>query len=232
MDYAAPTLQEAPGAKAARVCGILAIILSLTCIGILFGIILGIVAIVQHAKAKRLARQYPEAYLSPSASGLVLGIIGLVMPVIMLPFLGIVSAIAIPAFLGQRGRARDKVVLFTMNAKLPELAERYGRSQETGANAMTIKGDLDAYLQSSVGMQKNPYNPQAPAFRYTVGMTTAATEEEMTDAATQQASILGEVVFVMSAPIDPQAPRYVAGAVRTQTPMNGNSVSCKVIRVD
>lgn len=232
MNDTVPTLSEAPGAKASRVCGILAIISALTCIGIPVGIILGIVALVQQAKAKRLARQFPESYLTPTSSGLVLGIIGLVMPVIMLPFLGIVSAIAIPALLGQRTRARDKAVVSTMVSKLPDLAQRYGRAQETGADAMTIKSDLETFLKTSDGNLKNPFNPQAPAFSYTVAMTTAATEEDMAAAAQDQATTLGEVVFVMSAPLDPQAPRFVAGAVRTQGSTNGSQVSFRVVRVD
>ena len=68
MDHPAPQFQEAPGTKASRVCGILAIIFALTCIGIPVGIVLGIVALVQHAKAKRLARQFQENYATPSAS--------------------------------------------------------------------------------------------------------------------------------------------------------------------
>lgn len=46
MNYAPPSLVEAPGAKGARICGILAIVSSLTCIGIPVGIVLGIVALV------------------------------------------------------------------------------------------------------------------------------------------------------------------------------------------
>lgn len=232
MDNPVPSRQEAPGAKASRVCGILAIICALTCAGIPVGIVLGIVAVVQHAKAKRLARQAPESYIAPSASGLALGIVGLVMPVVMLPFAGIVSAIAIPALLGQRARARDKAAIFTMHAKLPELAERYGRAREIGADAMAIKAELDEHLRASAGMEKNPYNPQAPAFRFAVGMTSAATEEDVAEAARAQATALGEIVFVISAPVDPQAPRFVAGAVRTQMAINGSPVAVKVLRAD
>ncbi len=232
MDPSNPARQEAPGAKASRICGILAIICAITCIGIPVAIILGIVALVKHAKAKRLARQFPETYISPSASGLALGIIGLVMPVILLPFVGIVSAIAIPAFLGQRARAQDRAAISTLKLKLSELAERYGRARETGASAMTIRTELEACLQSSTDPGKNPYNLQAPAFRSTLGMTAEAAEEEVAAVAQSQATTLGEVVFVMSAPVDPQAPRFVAGAVRTRNPVDGNPVSCQVIRVD
>jgi len=69
-------LMPAPGAKAAKVCGILAIIFALTCVGFPIAIILGIVALVQQAKAKRLAKVQPDVYAPVSATGMVTGIIG------------------------------------------------------------------------------------------------------------------------------------------------------------
>ncbi len=215
MDYAAPSLIEAPGAKGSRICGILAIVASLTCIGIPVGIILAIVALVQQAKAKRLARENPESYRVPTSSGLVLGIIGLVMPVLMLPFVGIVSAVAIPALLGQRTRAREKAVVMTLNTMLPDLANRYGRALETGAEPGVIKADLEQTLLTSPNL-KNPYNPGGPAFTHTIAVITATTEDEVAAAAQAQATTLGEVTFIMSVPLDPQGPRFVAGAVQTQ----------------
>lgn len=230
MDYVAPSLIEAPGAKSSRICGILAIVASLTCIGIPVGIILGIVALVQQAKAKRLARENPESYRVPTSSGLVLGIIGLVMPVIMLPFVGIVSAIAIPALLGQRARAREKAVVMTLNSTLPDLANRYGRALENGTEPGAIKADLEQSLQTSPNL-KNPYNPSGPAFTHTVAVITAATEDEVADAARAQATTLGEVTFVMSMPLDPQGPRFVAGAVQTQS-TGENRVRFRVLQVN
>lgn len=232
MDAGQPALPQAPGSKASRICGILALVFNFTCIGIPVGFVLAIVGLVQHFKAKRLTRETPGAFALPSSAGLVLGIVGLAMPVVVLPFAGIVSAIAIPALLAQRTQARDTSAIATLNSKLPDLAERYGRALETGAGAMTIKRDLDAYLQGAGSQEKNPHNLQCPAFRFTVGMTTASTEEDMGSAARSQATTIGEVVFVMSAPVDPLAPRFVAGAVRTKIPRNGNSVSFNVIRVD
>ena len=103
-------LPEAPGARAARICGILAIVFAFTCVGAPVAVILGIVALVKHGKAKRLARAEPQRYQPVGGTGLVTGIIGLVLPVLLLPVTGIVAAIAIPALLGQRERARDKVL--------------------------------------------------------------------------------------------------------------------------
>ncbi len=107
---ALPPLPEAPGARAARICGILAIVLALTCLGIPVAIALGIVAVVKHGKAKRLAQAEPQRWGPVSSTGLVTGIIGLVIPVLMLPVAGVVAAIAIPAFLGQRERARNHLL--------------------------------------------------------------------------------------------------------------------------
>ncbi len=230
MNNAAPFLTEAPGAKGSRICGILAIATSLTCIGIPVGIVLGIIALVQQAKAKRLAQESPESYRVPTSSGLVLGIIGLIMPVIMLPFVGIVSAIAIPALLGQRARARDKAVVMTLNSTLPDLANRYGRALETTTEPGAIKADLEAFLKTSASL-RNPYNPNGPAFTHTIAVTTAATEDEVATVAQIQATTLGEVVFVMSVPLDPQGPRFVAGAVQTQA-TGENKVSFRVLQVN
>lgn len=230
MNYAPSSLVEAPGAKGARICGILAIVSSLTCIGIPVGIALGIIALIQQAKAKRLARENPESYRMPTSSGLVLGIIGLIMPVVMLPFVGIVSAIAIPALLGQRARAREKAVVSTLHTTLPDLADRYEHALEDGRDALAIKADLEQVLQTSAHL-KNPYNPATPAFAYTVAVTSAATEEEVAAVAQEQATTLGEVAFVMSVPLDPQAPRFVAGAVLTQA-TGSNQVRFKVIQVN
>lgn len=97
-------LPEAPGAKAARTCGLLSILFAVTCAGIPVAIVLGIVALVQHAKAKRQASEFPQDYRPPTASGFVMGLVGLVLPMLLLPFLGIMAAIAAPAYLGYRGR--------------------------------------------------------------------------------------------------------------------------------
>ena len=134
--------------------------------------------------------------------------------------------------MSQRARARDKQAMATMQSKLPGLAERYGRAQETGAGAMAIKADLSAYLQSELGAAKNPYNPQAPAYRDTIAMTSASTEEEVAATARAQATTLGEAVFLMSTPAEPQSPRFVAGAVRLQTAVDGDHTPVKVIRID
>jgi len=169
MSDAYPPLEPvpAPGAKAARVCGILAILFSLTCVGIPVAIALGIVALVQHAKAKRLARAEPGVYEPVRATGLITGIIGLVLPVVLLPFVGIVSAIAIPALLGQRERAREIVVQSNLDAarRQAEAALQAIHMKAPGqvpTPEAIIQGlSADPLIQSL----RNPYEPSGPAFQ-------------------------------------------------------------------
>ncbi len=160
-------LTPAPGAKAAKVCGILAIVFALTCAGIPVAIVLGIVALVQQGKAKRLAKAEPGVYEPVPATGLVTGIIGLVLPVLMLPFVGIVSAIAIPALLSQRERAREVAVKSNVETARMQ-AEAALQAIQTKAPGQVPSQDaviqalaVDPLVQSL----KNPVTPSAPAFQ-------------------------------------------------------------------
>jgi type II secretory pathway pseudopilin PulG len=157
----------APGAKAAKVCGILAIVFAFTCVGIPVAIVLGIVAIVKHGTANRLAKAEPWTYEPVPATGLVTGIIGLVLILPMLFITGIMSAIAIPALLGQRERARE----FAVQANL-DAARRRAETEVLAIHARA-PGQVpsqDAILRALAadpGLQRlrNPITPSAPAFQ-------------------------------------------------------------------
>ena len=145
-------LSSAPGAKAAKLCGIWSIIASATCVGIPIGLVLAIIALVQQAKAKRLAKENPDFYELPTATGLVTGIIGLAMPVLMLPFIGIVSAIAIPALLSQRNNAH----MAAMNAVFDQETQRAASLQ--GQDPMPPINDAAKALAQQP--YRNPYTGQ------------------------------------------------------------------------
>jgi hypothetical protein len=233
------SVPEAPGAKGARVCGILAIIFAVTCIGIPVAIVLGIVALVLHAKAKRLAFECPQEYRTPTNSGMVLGIVGLCMPVVMLPVAGIVSAIAIPALLGQRGRARDKVVHYNVTGKLNDLVLEYEKANEQGASPTEVQTRLESALSRSAALEKNPWSPTLPAYRMELVVVSGqSTSEEMKEAAQNAAANLpvGQAMFLIQYPNDPRGgggqespkPGFLAGAARLQNNVDGSNVFVKV----
>ncbi len=152
--------EAAPGAKTGRICGILAIVLALTCVGIPIAIILGIIAIVKTGKARGLARSYPETYEMPNSAGLILGIVGLCLPIVMLPFAGIVSAIAVPALLGQRARARDHALMVQW-AQVRSRAEIMAMESHT-SGTRPLRGEEAITLlmaDTSLKALKNTHNP-------------------------------------------------------------------------
>jgi hypothetical protein len=220
---------EAPGAKASRTCGILSILFDLTCVGIPVGIVLGIVALVKHAKAKGLWRDFPADFRQPTATGMVLGIIGLVLWLFMLPFVGIVSAIAVPALLNQQGRARDKAAIANLNARMSELVLEYDDGRAKGQDWVGIHGALEKRLGQAT--ERNPWNMQTPAFRYSIPVVSTESEEQALSLVESQATVEGEVVFQVSFPVDAQHPGFVAGAVRLKNPQSGSHVYSRAMEL-
>ena len=222
--------QQAPGAKTGRVCGILAIVLALTCVGIPIAIILGIIAIVKTSKAKSMARNYPEIYETPSSAGLILGIVGLCLPVVMLPFVGIVSAIAIPALLSQQARARDKVAISNMTTRLDDLVVQYNKPAEAKLQPEEIRGRLETYLKTSYAQDKNPWDTTEPAYRWTI-TEGGATQEDTELLAREQARVIGQTVFVFTAPVQGRS-GFIGGAVKVRNTVSGENTVTKAIAIE
>jgi hypothetical protein len=223
-------LTEAPGAKAARTCGIVAIIAAVTCVGIPVAIVLGIIALVQQGKAKRLAQEFPQDYSMPTSSGMVLGIIGLVAPFVMLPIVGIVSAIAIPAVLAQRDRAYSKAVTMNISTRMEQLIQEYDKGKEVGLDQTAIHANLEHLLQDS--KEHNPLNPGGPAYRQTISIISAQSIEEAQQQAEAEATTEGEAVFVISYTGDGQHSGFIAGAARLKRPIDGSPYTSKAFALD
>ena len=223
------SLPRAPGAKAAKVCGILAIVFAFTCVGFPVAVVLGIVALVQHSKARRLVREQPEAYRPVPATGLVTGIVGLVLPVFLLPVAGIVSAIAIPALLSQRSRARDKAAIEALAGGTADLIGEYDRLAEVGTPKEAIPAALEAKVKT-LGAQDS-WDPALPAYAGKVGVVEGLDRTGVEEAARARATVLGQTAFVLELPRDGQ-PGYLAGAVSCRTPVAGQPIVVKVVELD
>lgn len=224
------TLPQAPGAGTAKTTGILSIVLGLLCFPI--GLVLAIIAIVQHNKAKGAVLANPGVYQPVGGVGLVTAIIGLVMPLV-LAFIGIVAAIAIPALLGQRARARDKVAVATMTSTLSDLMADYDLQVESRAAMERIPSHMEAKLRSLGEGIRNPWNPNAPAFTYTIEVMEAADRDSIIGWVQARAMEKGVSVFMISLP-DASRGRngYLAGAVRIHTSTKGSPVITKVVELN
>jgi type II secretory pathway pseudopilin PulG len=223
-------LPQAPGASTAKTTGILSIVLGILCFPV--GLVLAIVALVQHNKAKTAFAANPDAYRPVGAVGLVTAIVGLVLPVVMVA-VGIIAAIAIPALLGQRARARDKASVATMTSAVADLMGEYDRQMEAKVPVAEIPAHLESKLRLLGAETKNPWNPAIPAFTYTIEVVDPVLSEVVADQAKARAVEKGVVVFVLSLP-DPTRGMggRLAGAVRLQTAAGDSPVVVKVVSLD
>lgn len=231
-------LEPAPGARAAKLCGIWAIVAGITCVGLPIAIVLAIVALVKQAKASRLAKEDPGLYEKPSATGLVLGILGLVMPIVMIPFIGIVSAIAIPAMLSQRARARDKAAMMNMVGRTGDLVGQWDKQREQNTPPEQIAPALEAYLKASTAADTNPWNAAAPAYSYQIEVVSGLDRDGIEEAVKERATVLGQPVWILELPAPDKYspgltnPGYLAGAVQVQNEIRGERTAVKVVVVE
>jgi type II secretory pathway pseudopilin PulG len=177
--YASPTapvgeLPQPPSAKSSKTFGILGICSHLLCLlGAPFAILFGILALVRHGRAKQEHAADPASYAPPTATGLVTGIVALVMLVTVLPMTGIVSAIAIPALLGQREKAKIRAVESLMNNIAGELA-RTADAQRARQPREELRAEgvaLEVLNQPNFRypVAKNPYGGELTPYRLAPG---------------------------------------------------------------
>lgn len=153
---------------------------------------------------------------------------------LVLAIIGIISAIAIPALLSQRARARDKSSISNMTGRVSDLIGQYDKLKEAGTASGLITGSLQAYINATAGADKNPWKPASPAFSATtaVGTTTATTASAMAGAVSGAATVLGQPIFRVSYPTA-SAPGFIGGAVLVQnTQSNGSKKVIKVSSIE
>lgn len=139
---------------------------------------------------------------------------------LVLAIIGIIAAIAIPALLGQRSRARDKASISNMTGTLSDLLGAYDRATEAGANPLTGAATGGGAVAPNLGMQyviqqanlhnMNPWNTSQVAFVDDAGAFTTAGVNT------------GQVGYVYAAPVPATAtPGTLTGNVLVQNQVAG-----------
>lgn len=82
---------------------------------------------------------------------------------LVLAIIGIISAIALPALLGQRARARDKSAVQGTISRIGDLVGQFDKAKEAISNGETtsVKAQIDAYLNTAIAPKD--LNPWATA---------------------------------------------------------------------
>ncbi len=195
------SLPEGSGAKASRVCGILAVFFAVTCVGFPIAVILGIVSLVQHAKARRAALDEPTIYARPTNTGLVLGIVGLALSIIAIP----TGVMATPIFLvlrdTKRGEALDtqfQKVEARSRAILKELeARQNGQPVEPPALIQAVLQDPELSALKSPLDAKQPLleEAQEPSKKGVIALS--ASEEKTEDGYTLGSMVIKAYYWVL-----------------------------------
>lgn len=172
--YTPPTaavgeLPQPPSAKSSKTFGILGICSHLLCLlGAPFAILFGILALVRHGRAKKEHAADPASYAPPALTGMVTGIVALVMLVTVLPSTGIVAAIAIPALLAQREKAKTRLMAANLRAVETRLVQARLELEGRGVPATEIpEAAVDALLQDPAfraPKAQNPYGLEVPPY--------------------------------------------------------------------
>lgn len=97
---------------------------------------------------------------------------------LVLAIIGIISAIAIPALLSQRARARDKSAISNLTGMMADGVGQWDKGREGGIAPATIVTNMGTYLTTNHGGDKNPWDSAATAYASAYGTQTAATSQK------------------------------------------------------
>jgi type IV pilus assembly protein PilA len=154
---------------------------------------------------------------------------------LVLAIIGIISAIAIPALLSQRARARDKAAVDNTVGRVGDLVGQWDKFRESGASAGAAITSMQNYLKNTGNADKNPWNGTAgaPASAFNTAfnkLTGNATASAFAAAVSGKATntTLGQAQFGYQLPTNTGAPGFFGGAVYVQNKISNKNVVTKV----
>ncbi len=141
---------------------------------------------------------------------------------LVLAIIGIISAIAIPALLSQRARARDKSATQNAVSRVGDVVGQWDKLREQGLASTAILTAMQKYITDTTAQDKNPWQGTAGAtnkpfnstFSACTGSTATAFETAVQALATS--TKLGEVQFGYQFPTASGKPGFIGAAVFTQ----------------
>ncbi|HXC17173.1 MAG TPA: prepilin-type N-terminal cleavage/methylation domain-containing protein [Holophagaceae bacterium] len=136
---------------------------------------------------------------------------------LVLAIIGIISAIAIPAMLSQRARARDKASMDHVAGRIADLVGQWDKAREAGITASQAVGSLQNYLQATATKDLNPWTTvgASAAFNFTItpiaGQPSASAFAKAIGLLAKPGN-MGQVQLATQAP-GPGTPGFIGGAV-------------------
>ena len=141
---------------------------------------------------------------------------------LVLAIIGIISAIAIPALLSQRARARDKSATSNAVSRVGDVVGQWDKLREKGMSTGAIITSMQNYIKTTTANDKNPWQgttgatskPFNSSFTSVTGTTASGFDTNLKLLATS--AKLGEVQFGYALPTATGKPGFIGAAVFTQ----------------
>jgi len=137
---------------------------------------------------------------------------------LVLAIIGIISAIAIPAMLSQRARARDKAAVDHLAGRVADLVGQWDRFRDLGMTGSAAVASMQNYLKTTATKDLNPWTTVGASTAYNMtintsiaGMTSGSAFAGAV-AALAVPSNMGQVQLAVQVP-GPNTPGFVGAAV-------------------
>ena len=150
---------------------------------------------------------------------------------LVLAIIGIISAIAIPALLGQRARARDKSAISNCDSIVADIVGQWDKGREAGTSTGTIISNIATYIGQTHNADKSPWDGAANAYAASVAAGTAASTASAYAAGMAAAAIKGQVQVYLQTPSS-QRPGFAGAAVQVNSPVNNSTTYRKLTAIE
>lgn len=151
---------------------------------------------------------------------------------LVLAIIGIISAIAIPALLSQRARARDKAAIDNMTGSFGDMIGQYDKLREAGVTATSMPAQLGSYLKVNHAKDLDPWDAATLAFDNTVQTQTGVATASLFFTGMQSPTALGQVQYWIQTPTASNGIGFFGGAVRVQNVIDGSTTVRKVAAIE
>ena len=148
---------------------------------------------------------------------------------LVLAIIGIISAIAIPALLSQRARARDKAAIANCENSVGDLVGH--RWKELGVSSTTIAGSLNNYLINNHVGEKDPWIGSLPAYVAKGSVSGAATMSAFLSSLKGLGTQKGQAAFAYQLPSG-TTPGFIGLATTTANKVNNSTVFAKASAIE
>jgi len=149
---------------------------------------------------------------------------------LVLAIIGIISAIAIPALLSQRARARDKAAIENLSGTMGDLVGQFDKYKEQGLSSAAIITSMTNYLANNHTKDKNPWTTSANAFAGSLGAGAGSTQA--TFASGMKGTTLGQVKYYIKVPSNSGGVGFIGGVVMLNNKVNNSTNFRKVTAIE